>query len=84
MDCQAQIVIIPGSEKFGNNHTCSHCGTTEKTYQQKGQGARRSYCRQGFTSQEITYDQRVRHIVHLLEQIAQKQRNRKGYHLFGD
>ena len=60
-----------------DHHTSADCKSVKKPDQQKNQAARRADRRQGIAPKQISDDQRVRRIVELLKQIAQKKRKCK-------
>ena len=77
MDGPAEIPRIIGAEILGYDHAGAGGNAAEEANQHKNQAAGRTDSRQRTAPQEISHDQRIHRIVHLLEQIPQQERQRK-------
>ena len=78
-DLPRQGIIILRPVLGAHQHACPH---THSAYQQNGyvhNGSGGSHCRQRLLPQNLTHNDGIRRIVCELKQIAQYQRNRKGY-----
>ena len=84
MDGGTHLFHLTGTEKAGNHHARAHRNTAEEPHQQKDEGAGAGHRRQRAVAQQVADDQRIGGIIQLLEQKAQKQRDRKGDQLLGD
>ena len=79
-----QLLLILLAEIFCRHHTGADGDAVEKAHQQKNQISRGADCRQRVVAEEISYDQRIRRIVELLEQISPEQGYREGDQPFPD
>ena len=79
MDGQMEVFLVLGAVVFGDQHAGAQGGALQQTDDHKDQVGRGADGGQGLFADEVADDQRVGGVVELLEQIAQEDRNGKGY-----
>ena len=84
VDGGTHLFHLTGTEKPGNHHARAHRNTAEEPHQQKDECAGAGNGCQRAVAQQVADDEGIGGIIQLLEQKAQKQRDRKGYQLFGN
>ena len=84
VDSPLQVLLVLGAVKAGDEHTGAQGHAVDEADEQQDQaggGADRS---QGLLADELAHNQRVHCVVELLEQVAEKNRQREQEHLPGD
>ena len=75
-----QALPVLCAKVAGNQHTGTQRYAVHKAGQEENQAAGRTNCRQRLAAQKVAHNQRVCRVVQLLEQIADKNRDRKQQH----
>ena len=78
------ILMIPCAPESADDNACANENTLKEADEHENQVAGRANCRHGLRAQHIAHDKRIRYIVELLKQVAQKDGNRKTNHQFPD
>ena len=80
--CFLKVLSISGTVISGDHYACAHGNAVKKADHQEYQISRGADSSQGITVQEISYDQGVRSVVELLEEVSKKQRESEHYDFF--
>ena len=76
--------IVPGTVVPGDDDAGTHCHAVEESHHHEDQASGGTDRRQGVVSQKVPHDKRVKGVIELLKNIAQKHRERKEENLFPD
>ena len=78
VDGLLHAVVVLRAEITRDDHACAHRNAVDQTDHQENQVAGGADRGQRLTAQKVADDQRIRCVVQLLKQVAQKQREREG------
>ena len=77
-DIAAQLLMVPGAELLGHRNCEAAADTGAEADYQEIDGARGAYRRQGRTAEGLAHNSGVRHVIKLLEQISEQNRDTKA------
>ena len=78
MGSLGDFVWLIGAEILADDHACAGGKAGKRANEHIHNGRHRSHGGKGFVTDKITYDPGIYHIVKLLEQVTQHQRQRKS------
>ena len=76
------FVCLPGTQILGNHHAGTHGGALTECNQQVNQRGTGANGGQRIAAHPVSHNNGVHRVVHLLEQIAQNQRNGEQQQVF--
>lgn len=84
MDGTLKLLFFLRTKVAGNDDTGSYGDAVEKADQKEDQVSGRTDCGESVASEKVPYNERVRHVVKLLKEVPEKERNGKSDDPFPD